>query len=80
MNGLQAITAHKRDIWGRGLLPETIDLGEIRISSTDQGYKAEFLQKYQSRAGYSDYGLKTLIMTPFEGDWLIKSETWSEIS
>ncbi|MFO7728197.1 MAG: L,D-transpeptidase family protein [Desulfonatronovibrio sp.] len=80
LNGLQAITAHKRDIWGRGLLPETIDLGEIRISSTDQGYKAEFLQKYQSRAGYSDYGLKTLIMTPFEGDWLIKSETWSEIS
>ncbi|MFP4083986.1 MAG: murein L,D-transpeptidase family protein [Desulfonatronovibrio sp.] len=80
LKGLQAITAHKRDIWGRGLLPEAIDFGEIRISSTDQGYKAEFLQKYENRTGYSDYGLKTLIMIPFEGDWLIKSETWSEIS
>lgn len=79
LKGLQAIAAHKLDIWDRGLLPEAIDLGEIRISSTDQGYKAEFSQRYQGKSGYSDYGLKTLIMTPFDGNWLIKSETWSEI-
>ncbi len=79
LTGIKSIVDHKHDIWGRGMPPETIELGNIRVSSVDNGFKVDFAQRYSSKTGYSDYGLKTLILAPFGDDWLIKSETWSEI-
>ncbi len=79
LRGVKSIIDHKDDIWGRGLLPQTIYLEDMRVTSVENGFSVEFVQSYSSETGYSDYGLKTLILAPFENEWLIKSETWSEI-
>lgn len=78
LRGIRAIVDHKKDIWGRGLLPESIDLGEMKVSRSPSGFQVEFNQAYSSVSGYSDYGLKTLVMVPIGNDWLILSESWRE--
>jgi murein L,D-transpeptidase YafK len=77
--GINNIVEYKKDIWDRGLLPEAIDFEDIKISSHDYGFRADFNQRYSNVNGYSDYSLKTLVLAPFGDDWLITSETWSEI-
>lgn len=79
LKGIDSILDHKRDIWGRGALPADIDLEKINIALTDQNFRVNFLQNYASVAGYSDYGRKTLVMAPYGDEWLITSESWSEI-
>jgi murein L,D-transpeptidase YafK len=79
LQGAKSIVDHKRDLWDRGSLPETIDLKEINIQSVENGFRMEFVQSYSSIEGYSDYGIKTLTLAPFENEWLIKSEAWSPV-
>ena len=79
LRGASSIAAQKKDIWGRGLLPDAIDMGNIRVSSTSAGFEVSFTQRYSSVSGYSDYGLKTMVMAPFSDQWLIQSEDWQEI-
>ena len=79
LQGAKSIVDHKKELWGRGALPQTIDLEEIEIRSVGNGFRVEFVQSYSSVEGYFDYGIKTLIAAPFENEWLIKSETWSPI-
>lgn len=78
LRGIKSIVDHKTDIWDKGLLPEVIELQEIKISSVDQGFQVDFVQSYQNVKGYSDSSIKTMILAPFGDKWLIKSEIWSE--
>ncbi|WP_028575227.1 L,D-transpeptidase family protein [Desulfonatronovibrio hydrogenovorans] len=79
LRGIRSIINHKQDLWGRGNVPETIQFKDIEVSLLDHGFQVQFIQSYASVEGYSDFGRKTLVMAPFKDEWLITSETWSEI-
>lgn len=78
-SGRQAIQAHKEKIWAKEK-PARVTLEDIRILPAAAGFRVEFQQHYQGRKGYSDIGLKALILEPAPGSMRIVRETWSPLA
>lgn len=75
--GVQDIVSYKSDLWQRKP-PVSVEVQELDVSLHPRGLVAEFVQKYADATGYSDRGVKTLILTPEKDGWKILSEHWRE--
>ncbi|MGE4504673.1 MAG: L,D-transpeptidase family protein [Desulfovibrionaceae bacterium] len=74
-DGKGDIAEYKRELWERKP-PRRIDLGEPRFVPTSQGFEVSFSQEYEDATGYSDKGMKTLVVSPRGDGWAIVSEAW----
>jgi murein L,D-transpeptidase YafK len=74
--GLTEVMEYKRDLWRRAE-PSSVSIGDIRVEMAPEGVSAEFVQEYSSAGGYSDKGVKKLVLAPASaGGWKIVSEDW----
>jgi murein L,D-transpeptidase YafK len=77
-DGLGAIMDHKAAVWDDNP-PTDIDIGTLEVELHPQGLAIRFNQRYASATGYSDYGVKTLVVTPRGDEWRIASEQWTRL-
>ena len=49
----------------------------IFLATDNGGIKADMQQEFKDAKGFSDKGIKTLILTPTATGWAIVSEEWS---
>ncbi len=77
--GQSAIRQHKDSLW-RNAKPVTVDFSGMFLSTDDGGIKADMIQVFKDAKGYSDRGIKTLILTPTATGWEIVREDWSKES
>lgn len=75
--GREDIAGYKADLWERKP-PEEVRVSNLEVSLHPRGLMAEFVQDYADATGYSDHGVKTLILTPEKDGWKILSEHWRE--
>ena len=77
--GSTAIADYKRTIW-QTKPPARVEIKDLDIRLSPDGLEASFVQEYQDATGYTDRGVKTLILAP-EGDgWRIIDEQWRSLS
>lgn len=75
VRGKAAIGDYKKSVW-QAKPPAKVEMDSLSVSLNSQGLEARFVQTYRDAGGYSDRGLKTLVLAP-EGDgWVILSEDW----
>ena len=75
-HGRSAIKQHKEALW-RGAKPVTVEFSGIFLATDAGGIKADMQQVFKDAKGFSDRGIKTLILTPTATGWAIVSEEWS---
>ncbi len=73
--GVDAIGDYKSRVWTERP-PRTVRVDDVEVSLHPNGLKARFLQEYEDASGYSDRGIKTLILAPEDDGWRIVSEDW----
>ncbi len=78
IKGVSSIRENKQSIW-KERSPSTLDLGKPTLHENPQGLEVVFRQKYSDSSGYSDKGLKTLILRPEQDGWLIVDEQWRKL-
>ncbi len=75
VRGREAIGEYKKSIWA-AKPPAAVGMDSLSVSLNSQGLEARFVQTYRDAAGYSDRGLKTLVLAPQGRGWVILSEDW----
>jgi murein L,D-transpeptidase YafK len=73
--GLKRMLSTKRRLWERAK-PLEIVFDAINITRTKQGIKISMLQSYTDSKGYSDRGIKTLLLESPGGIPRIVREDW----
>lgn len=73
--GREAIGDFKKSIW-QSKPPAEVKVDSVEFSLHAQGLAARFVQTYRDASGYSDRGVKTLVLAPEDGGWKIVSEDW----
>jgi murein L,D-transpeptidase YafK len=73
--GLQQMLAAKGKLWAQER-PLEIVFDSIEITRTGPGIKVTIFQAYTGSKGYTDQGLKTLLLEAAEGSLLIVREDW----
>ena len=76
IKGLHDILENKKRIWSKSGPPKKIKCQNFDIKLDKQGFVISFVQKYESKKGYTDVGLKRLTITPSPSGWRITSESW----
>jgi murein L,D-transpeptidase YafK len=74
-SGRKAITAHKKAVWSEEK-PSKVEVDNVRVDPATQGFRVTFKQHYQGRKGYSDTGIKSLILQPESESFCILRESW----
>ncbi len=74
--GAKSIMEHKSSIWEKRK-PSTIELGKIKLREHSQGLEVVFRQEYADVSGYTDKGIKKLVIRPEGDSWRIVDEQWS---
>lgn len=75
IRGREAIAAYKQGVW-QSKAPKRIEISDLRIELSAKGLAARFVQDYEDASGYTDRGLKTLVLAPEANGWRIVSEDW----
>lgn len=73
--GVQEVTEYKRELWQRSQ-PKKVVIEDLKVDLAPEGAEASFVQRYSAAGGYSDLGLKTLVLSPGPGGWKIVREDW----
>ncbi|WP_319471575.1 L,D-transpeptidase family protein [uncultured Pseudodesulfovibrio sp.] len=73
--GARHIADYKKTLWAK-TAPVKVTIDDLKVSSHPRGLQVAFLQTFEDAGGYSDIGLKTMILTPDGGSWKIESEQW----
>lgn len=73
--GIASIKAYKKGLWEQKP-PVKVDIDNIHVDLHPAGLRVRFLQKYEDASGYSDTGLKTLVLSPDSNSWKIVREDW----
>ncbi|WP_243545256.1 L,D-transpeptidase Cds6 family protein [Pseudodesulfovibrio tunisiensis] len=73
--GPKRIAEYKKALWEEKP-PVKLEVEQMEIALHPRGLKVNFLQKYSDASGYSDVGVKTLVLAPRGRDWKIQSEHW----
>lgn len=74
-HGQAAIKNHKKELWRKNK-PASVALNGVRIATSPAGIQADMEQLYKDSSGYQDKGIKTLILQPADGGWVIVNEDW----
>lgn len=73
--GAELIAEHKKALWDKAA-PVTLNVDDFTVKQHPSGFEVAFMQTFADAGGYSDVGLKTLILTPDANTWKIDSEEW----
>jgi hypothetical protein len=76
--GLRQFLAQKRDLWARAK-PSSVLIEDITLAKLNNSYQVRFTQTYTDRTGYSDKGVKTLILERRGGVLRIVREDWTPV-
>lgn len=76
--GAAAIEQHKRSTW-TNKKPKVVKLTGLRVKMLQSGVSVDMTQEYEDTSGYKDRGVKTLMLYPKGGEWVIASEDWSAV-
>ena len=76
--GLKQFLAQKRHSWAK-VKPSSVVIEDIVLTDLKNGYRVRFLQTYTNTVGYSDKGIKTLIMERRDGILRIVREDWTPV-
>ena len=76
--GAAAIEQHKRSTWAKGK-PSKVSLSGLRVMVLKDGVSVDMTQVYSNTKGYSDKGIKRILLHPDGNSWVIASEEWSPI-
>jgi murein L,D-transpeptidase YafK len=76
--GFNRMLASKKILWARAT-PQEIVFDSINITKAAHGFKVKFLQTYTDIGGYSDKGVKTLLLENKNGILLITREDWKPV-
>jgi murein L,D-transpeptidase YafK len=74
-SGISEVKEYKRELWRRSE-PETVVIENLDVELDPDGARATFVQSYFASGGYSDRGLKTMVLAPAPEGWKIVSEDW----
>ncbi len=74
--GREAIRAHKRKTWTEQGKPAKVSLTDVRVTVSKTELRADMHQVYRDKSGYSDKGVKTLVLKQEGQNWLIAREDW----
>jgi len=77
--GLEAIAEHKEHVWGKNP-PADVFIERPTVELNNKGLEVRFLQTYAAQNGYSDKGVKTMVLEPRGASWAIVSESWEPLS
>ncbi|UZP67177.1 L,D-transpeptidase [Desulfovibrio mangrovi] len=73
--GIAAIRDHKKIVWVSAK-PQKVRLSNPKYSVSSNGLTVEMIQQYSSSDGFSDKGIKILVLRPDGISWRIESEDW----
>ncbi len=77
--GIERIKEYKTTLW-QEKPPKRIEIDDIQVKQHPQGLAVIFEQQYEDSSGYTDAGIKTLLLSPTQNDsWLIVKETWRQL-
>ncbi|MBG0778198.1 MAG: L,D-transpeptidase family protein [Desulfovibrionaceae bacterium] len=74
--GARAIRDYKARVW-QDNPPKSVRIDDMQLRLDPDGVAIRFTQRYQSRSGYSDTGIKQLVLAPTDTGWRIVREDWS---
>uniref|UniRef100_B8DLP2 ErfK/YbiS/YcfS/YnhG family protein n=1 Tax=Nitratidesulfovibrio vulgaris (strain DSM 19637 / Miyazaki F) TaxID=883 RepID=B8DLP2_NITV9 len=74
--GAASIRQQKQELW-RKAKPAKVQLKGLRIEAVAGGVRADMTQDYRDVTGYSDRGVKTLLLRQDGQSWEIVKEEWS---
>ncbi len=74
--GASSIRQQKQELW-RKAKPARVQLKGLRIEAVAGGVRADMTQDYRDATGYSDRGVKTLLLRQDGQGWEIVKEEWS---
>ncbi len=74
--GRNAISQHKEALW-RNARPTKVEFSGVFLATDSGGIKVDMQQSFSDAKGFSDKGIKTLILTPTATGWAIVSEDWT---
>ncbi len=74
--GRNAIKQQKETLW-RSAKPAKVEFSGVFLATDSGGIKVDMHQSFRDAKGFSDRGIKTLILTPTATGWAIVSEEWS---
>jgi len=73
--GATHIADYKKALWAK-TPPVKVGVDGLKVTSHPKGLQVAFMQTFEDAGGYSDVGLKTMILTPDGGSWKIENEQW----
>lgn len=73
--GQSVIVAHKEKLWA-DTSPTNITFTNIETQRVKNGISVSMLQNYTDSTGYSDKGIKHLLLYPEASSWRIVNESW----
>lgn len=76
--GIDSIRKNKLSIWNERE-PSSVEFGRLSLREHPQGLQAVFRQEYSDSSGYSDKGLKKLVLRPEADGWRIVDEQWRKL-
>lgn len=76
--GIERIVDYKKTLWEEKP-PVKVALEKMDVDLHPSGLKVSFLQRYEDASGYSDVGMKTLVLSPAEKGWKIEREDWRRL-
>ncbi|ACS81278.1 ErfK/YbiS/YcfS/YnhG family protein [Maridesulfovibrio salexigens DSM 2638] len=76
--GAESIRKNKTSIW-KERKPASVEFGKFSLREHPKGLLAVFKQKYSDSSGYSDKGLKKLVIRPENDSWRIVDEQWRKL-
>ena len=76
--GADSIRKNKTSIW-KERKPATVEFGKLSLREHPRGLLAVFKQEYSDSSGYSDKGLKKLVIRPEKDSWRIVDEQWRKL-
>lgn len=76
--GFETIRDYKKTLWAEKP-PVSISVDDVKISLIPRGLRVAFVQKYEDASGYSDRGVKTLVLAPKGDVWEIEREEWRRL-
>ncbi len=76
--GHSDIMGYKKTLWEEKP-PARVSISDLKVFPDPRGIRVAFVQEYEDKTGYSDRGMKTLVLAPAGDDWKIQSEEWRRL-
>jgi len=73
--GANRIASYKKTLWAK-TPPAMLKVENLTVTLHPKGLRVAFVQTFEDTGGYSDVGLKTMVLTPDGSTWKIDSEQW----